>query len=304
MKRSLPPLNALRAFEVAARTGGFTKAAGELLVSQGAISRHVALLEYFLGVTLFHRSHRQVQLTQEGHAYASAVRIALDQIEQATRDVRATRLRRSLHIKVYSTLAICWLVPRLGQFHALYPEMAVTISSSPAPADLALEDVMFTIDHGTDRMPWARYDPLFRAELMPVCSPALLNGPNPIKVPGDLLNHVLLSSLNRPNDWQLWLEGVGITDHGVGIGLTFSNSSLAYEAAANGIGVAMAQAHYVENEIEIGRLVAPFKQRALTGSKYYLVSRWSDATVPETVAFRDWMILESGKSSTAFSEED
>jgi LysR family transcriptional regulator, glycine cleavage system transcriptional activator len=151
MKRTLPPLNALRAFEVAARAGGFTRAARELLVSQGAVSRHVALLESFLGITLFHRSHRQVQLTQEGRTYAAAIRIALDDIEQATREVRATRARRSLHIKVYSTLAICWLVPRLGRFHALYPEMAVIISSSPEPADMAHEDVLFTVDHGTDQ---------------------------------------------------------------------------------------------------------------------------------------------------------
>ncbi len=301
MKRSLPPLNALRAFEVAARTGGFTRAARELLVSQGAVSRHIASLESYLGVSLFHRNHHQVKLTREGRVYADAIRTAIDSIEQATHDIRTDSANRSLHIKVYSTLAICWLVPRLGRFHALYPELAVTISSSPKPADLAEEDVLFTIDRGIDRHDWARYDPLFRTELLPVCSPSLLDAVQSIKEPKNLLSHVLLHSLNRPTDWPQWLDSVGISEPNVEVGLTFSNSSLAYEAAANGIGIAMAQVHYIENELETGRLIAPFPQRVQTGN-YFLVSRWSDADLPEVIAFREWMAVESRKSSTSFSE--
>ncbi len=304
MKRSLPPLNALRVFEVAARTGGFTRAAQELRISQGAVSRHVAALESFLGIALFQRNHRQIKLTPEGHVYANAIRGALDSIKQATGDIQASRAKRGLHIKVYSTLAICWLVPRLGRLHALHPDMGVTISSSPQPADLSQEDVLFTIDHGTKRKDWARYDPLFHVELLPVCSPSLLNASPPVREPKDLLRHALLSSLNRPMDWPSWMAHVGVAGGDPAPGLTFSNSSLAYEAAANGIGVAMAQYHYVENELEHGRLVAPFAQRLRTGRHHYLVSRWADAELPEVIAFRDWIIAESRKSAAAFTEPD
>lgn len=302
MKRVLPPLNALRVFEVAARTGGFTRAAQELRISQGAVSRHVASLETFLGISLFQRSHRRITLTAAGKTYANAIRGALDSIKQATGDIQVDRASRGLHIKVYSTLAICWLVPRLGRFHALHPAMGVTISSSPQPADLSQEDVLFTIDHGTERKEWARYDPLFHVDLLPVCSPALLKASPPIRAPKDLLGHVLLYSLNRPTDWPNWMTHVGVANGEVAPGLTFNNSSLAYEAAANGIGVAMAQYHYVENELENGRLVAPFPQRLRTGRHHYLVSRWANADLPEVVAFREWIIAESRKSAASFTE--
>lgn len=304
MKRTLPPLNALRVFEVAARTGGFTRAARELRISQGAVSRHVAALESFLGVPLFRRSHRQINLTPQGQIYANAIRGALDGIKLATGDIQASRTDGALHIKVYSTLAICWLVPRLGRFHALHPKMGVTISSNPQPADLSQEDVLFTIDHGTARKDWARYDPLFHIELLPVCSPSLLKASPAIREPKDLLRFVLLSSLNRPMDWTNWMAHVGVAQGDVAPGLTFSNSSLAYEAAINGIGVAMAQYHYVENELEHGRLVTPFPQRLRTGRHQYLVSRWADAELPEVIAFRDWIMAESRKSAASFNESE
>jgi LysR family glycine cleavage system transcriptional activator len=137
-----------------------------------------------------------------------------------------------------------------------------------------------------------------------VCSPSLLGASPPIREPGDLLRHVLLYSLNRPTDWPRWMKHAGVLDAEVSAGLTFNNSSLAYEAAANGIGIAMGQAHYVEGDLESGRLVAPFPHRLRTGSKHYLVSRWADADLPEVVAFRDWMIAEAGTSSAAFTERE
>jgi LysR family glycine cleavage system transcriptional activator len=304
MKRSLPPLNALRAFEVAARTGGFTRASHELLVSQGAVSRHVASLETFLGVKLFRRSHRMVRLTQEGEAYAAAVRTALDHIEQATQQLRRGQAARPLHIKLYSTLAIRWLVPRLGRFRARYPGIDVKVTSDPTPAQMGREDVEFTIDHGNGRQEWLRHDPLFRIELLPVCSRSLIESAKCMAEPRDLLDHLLLHSLNRPKDWARWLEHFNVTTGAMAPGLTFSNSSLAYEAAINGIGIAMAQAHYVEDELEAGRLVAPFPQRLCIGRKYYLVSRNADADVPEVAAFRDWMLAEARQSSAFFEEDE
>lgn len=304
MKRSLPPLNALRAFEVAARTGGFTRASHELLVSQGAVSRHVASLESYLGVKLFRRSHRMVRLTREGEVYAAAVCKALDHIEQATHQIRRGHQGRPLHIKLYSTLAIRWLVPRLGRFRALHPGIDVKVTSNPHPAQLDQEDVDFTIDHGRDRQDWLRHDPLFRIELLPVCSQSLLASAGPIAKPRDMLDHQLLHSLNRPKDWALWLEHVNVTTGDIVPGLTFSNSSLAYEAAISGIGIAMAQVHYVEDELEAGRLVAPFPQRLCIGRKYYLVSRNSDTDVPEAAAFRSWMLAEASRSSAAFKDDE
>lgn len=293
MKRRLPPLNALRAFEVAARNGGFTPAARELRVSQGAVSRHVAFLEDYLGLRLFHRGHREARLTREGRNYAIEIGGAFDRIEQATRRLGGGRAGRPLSVTVFSTLAIRWLVPRIGRFHALYPKIDVQITSSPKPAVLRRENIDFTIDYAEDRKDGAHYDPLFDVEILPVCSKELLNGAPPIRKPADLLNHVLLHSLNRLEDWARWFDHVGVAVASLDNGLKFSNSSLTLQAALNGIGVALAQPQFIEDELASGRLAAPFKQTLKPGRTYFLVSREGDSSVPEIAAFREWVLAEA-----------
>jgi LysR family glycine cleavage system transcriptional activator len=298
MPRQLPPLKALRAFEVAARTGSFTAAARELRVSQGAVSRHIAVLESVLGVTLFDRSHREVRLTRDGEKYAISIGLAFDQVEHATQHLWRGQNQRSLRIKLYPTMATRWLVTRIGNFHALRPNIDVQITTSNHPAALDREDIDFTIEHGDIRQEGSRYDYMFDIELLPVCSPSILNGSRPIREPRNLLEQVLLHSLLRMSYWKRWFQSVGIHDAIADNGLKFGNSSLVYQAAINGVGVAMADPRFVADELASGRLVPPFQQRLMTGRAYYLVGREQDAQEPSVTAFRDWVLSECRGEAT------
>ena len=292
MNRRLPPLNALRAFEAAARTGSFTLAAQELDVSQSAVSHQVSHLEEFLGVKLFERHARHVKLTREGTEYSLAMGTAFELIERETHRLSRSG-RPSLRIKAFPTFTIRWLLPRLGSFHAQHPDIDVQITTSMAPAELSHEDVDLTLEHQKGRQPGVRYDHLFDVELLPVCSQLLLQGPPPIEAPEDLLRHVLLHGLNRLNDWKIWLEANGRKAPLLARGLRFGNSHLVYQAAANGIGVAIGQPRFVEDDIATGRLVAPFPTLITTAEVYYLASLPTRGASPIVTTFRDWMIEEA-----------
>jgi LysR family glycine cleavage system transcriptional activator len=294
MGRRLPPLNALRVFDVAARTGTFTRAADDLRVSQGAISRQIAHLEEFLGTKLFDRDGRQVKLTQIGRDYARIIARAFEQVEHETQRILPTGRRRSLRIQIFPSFAIRWLVPRLGSFHAAFPDIDVQITTSMQPTDLAYEDVDLTIERTRGRQVGSRYDLLFEIELLPVCNPKFLSGPDPIRHPKDVLDHVLLHALNRRSDWQRWLSAAGIEQTESAGGLEFGNSSLVYQAAANGVGIAIAQRRFVDLDLEVGRLVAPFDMALATGEIYYVVTRPNAPGA--VVAFRDWLVSEATKN--------
>jgi LysR family glycine cleavage system transcriptional activator len=291
--RRLPPLNAVRAFEVAARHSGFTLAAKELHVSQGAVSRQIANLEAYLDVKLFDRQLREVRLTWEGARYAEAIASALEQIETATKQLKAKASKRPLRIRIFPTMGIHWLVPRLGRFHAQHREVDVQITTSMEPAVLERDDVDFTVSFAPSDRAGTRSDPLFDVEIIPVCSPTVRDGPPGIRTPDDLLRQLLLHPLNRPNDWARWLEGVGIAAPKLNGGLQFGNSCLLYQSAVENTGVAIAQYRFVEDELVSGRLVAPFPQRVRTGESLYLTSFQNSTTTSAALAFRDWMLAEA-----------
>lgn len=297
--RRLPPLNALRAFDAAARTGSFTLAARELDVSQSAISHQVSHLEAFLGVRLFVRRARHVELTREGAEYSMAMATALQLIESESHRLSRIGRRQSLRIKAFPTFTIRWLLPRLGAFHALHPDIDVQITTSTMPADLAREDVDLTLDHQNGLQSGARYDYLFDIELVPVVGKLLMQAAPALDRPEDLLRQVLLHGLNRLDDWKIWLEGSGLRAPLLTRGLRFGNSHLVYQAAANGIGVAIAQPPFVEDDVANGRLIIPFPGRIRTGEIYYLVSLPSRSAAPAVDLFRDWVIAEARRPSAA-----
>ena len=291
--RRLPPLNALRAFDAAARTGSFTLAARELDVSQSAISHQISHLEAFLGVRLFTRHARHVELTREGADYSMAMATAFQIIESESSRISRAGRRQSLRIKAFPTFTIRWLLPRLGAFHAMHPDIDVQITTSTMPADLAREDVDLTLDHQNGRQSGARYDFLFDVELLPVAGRLLMQTAPTMERPEDLLRHVLLHGLNRLDDWKIWLEGSGLQAPVLTRGLRFGNSHLVYQAAANGIGVAIAQPPFVEEDIANGRLITPFPRRVRTGEIYYLVTLPSRSATPAVDLFRDWIITQA-----------
>jgi LysR family glycine cleavage system transcriptional activator len=295
MSRRLPPLNALRAFEASARNASFTRAAQELCVTQGAISRHVAALEDWTKAQLFVRGRHGIELTGPGQAYFRTVRAALDQIEQATRQLQQQPDDRRLRIKLPPTFAIKWLVPRLARFHAARRDIDVQITTSHQRADFDREEVDISIHSETQPPAGPGYRRLFGETLLPVCAPGLLDKAPRLSVPGDLAEHVLLCSLNRPHDWPTWLSAAGVHHVDGNSGLKFENAALAYQAAIDQLGVMIAQLAFVSDDLLAGRLVAPLSLRVSTPGAYVLAYR-SDRPKPERVqAFEDWIVREAAE---------
>jgi LysR family glycine cleavage system transcriptional activator len=273
MSRRLPPLNSLRAFEAAARHGKFTRAADELCVTQGAVSRHVSGLERWLGIRLFERTRRGIELTPKGAVYFRTLRGALDQIDASTRQLLEHPDERALRLKLPPTFAIRWLVPRLARFLALDRHADVQITTSHQPVDFDREEVDACIHSGNAPPPGTASQRLFGEVLLPVCSPRLLERGPPLRKPADLARHVLLCSLHRPRDWPTWLAAARITNIDGNSGLKFENSALSYQAALDASGVVVAQRAFVEEDLRAGRLVAPFALRAPTPDAYFFAYR-------------------------------
>jgi len=293
MPRKLPPLNALRAFEAAGRYLSFTGAAEELRVTQSAVSRHVGALEDWLGVKLFFRRQRGIELTARGEAYFRSLSSALDQIDHATRRVRDNADETLLRLKLPPTFALRWLAPRLARFKALHPQIEMQITTSHSPGDFEREDVDVFVHSEFGAPSGDGYRRLFGEVLMPVCSPRLLHGGPPLRAPADLTGHVLLSSTNRPRDWPLWLAGAGAPGLQIRDAMTFDNAALAYQAAIDALGVVMAQKALIEDDLLAGRLVAPLPQQVSTQGGYYLAFHPNRPKPPRVAAFEAWLMAEA-----------
>ncbi|KDR41919.1 transcriptional regulator [Caballeronia glathei] len=293
MRRKLPPLNALRAFEASGRYSSFTGAAKELLVTQGAVSRHVSSLEDWLGVKLFLRTHRGIELTRKGEAYIRALSVAFDQIDYATREARDQTEGSVLRLKVPPTFAMRWLVPRLTRFQSMHPGIELQVTTSHEPANFRQEDVDVSVhshpfppvDSGQHR--------LFREVLMPVCSPNLLKREPGLRCPKDLARHALLSSRHRPMDWSRWLIEAGITELDSPGSIDFDNAALAYQGAIDDLGVVIAVRALIEDDLRTGRLVAPFDLQVSTPGGYYLACSQVSSKSPQLVAFEEWLVKEA-----------
>jgi LysR family glycine cleavage system transcriptional activator len=293
MSRRLPPLNAIRAFESAARNASFTRAANELFVTQGAVSRHVAALERWFGTKLFRRTQRGIELTAKGGAYFRVVKGALDQIDHATRQLQHSPDENLLRLKLPPTFAIRWLVPRLARFHAQHRGIDVQITTSHDTADFDREDVDAYIHSDLEASTGPGFRRLFGEVLTPVCSPKLLKRGPPLRKPRDLAQHVLLCSLHRPHDWPAWLAAAGERDIDGNSGLKFENAALAYQAAIDELGVMIAQRALVQDDLRAGRLVAPFSLDVTTAGAYYLAYHPDRPKSARLVAFEEWLLAEA-----------
>jgi LysR family glycine cleavage system transcriptional activator len=292
VSRQLPPLNALRAFEAAARHLSFTRAAEELHVTQAAVSHQVKALEQRLGVMLFRRLNRALMLTDPGQAYLPAIRDAFDAIAQATRRLKAQEAAGSLTVSTMDSFAAKWLVPRLGRFRAKQPDIDVRISTSDRLVDFAHEDVDLAIRCGRGDYPGLQVARLLTEDIFPVCSPALVDGDPPLRAPEDLRHHTLLHD-NMRQDWRMWLMAAGLDDVDPTRGPAFSLSSLVVQAAVDGQGVALGRGALVGDDLAAGRLVRPFTGSLPADFAYYIVYPEVAARQPKIVAFRDWLFDEA-----------
>lgn len=295
MSKSQLPLTALRAFEATARHLSFTKAAAELHVTQGAVSQQVAQLEQRVSAALFIRNGHTIALTQDGEALSSALGDALDQMDTAIQAVSKKPGDRTLKVKVFPTVAIRWLIPRLSSFHNDHAGLDVQITTTLRMVDFKNEDVDVSIRYGRGGWPGVRSDLLFNEILVPVCRPDIaLEGR--LRSVEDLANFSLLHSLQRNDDWSAWLDATGHGSLKPVANLRFGNSALAYQAALDGAGIALAQLAFVEDYVREGRLALPFPQPVLPNRNYYLVCNDKRSDLERVRIFRSWIIKQAQKT--------
>ncbi|WP_299495550.1 transcriptional regulator GcvA [uncultured Shewanella sp.] len=289
MPKRLPPLNAVKAFEAAARQLSFTRAAEELFVTQAAVSHQIKALEEFLGLKLFRRKNRSLLLTEEGQSYFLDIKDLFVQLSDATDRLLARSAIGSLTVSTSPSFAIQWLVPRLSKFSELNPDIDVRIKAVDNEQSSLSDDVDVAIYYGQGHWPGVHADKLRNEVLIPVCSPMLLKGPKPLNTPSDLKNHTLLHDASR-QDWQAWFKQTGVGDINVNQGPIFSHSSLVLQAAAYGQGVALGYSVLASPDIKAGRLICPFPDVLVSKNAYYLVCEQNLAEVGKITAFREWML--------------
>jgi LysR family transcriptional regulator, glycine cleavage system transcriptional activator len=299
---SLPSLNGLRAFEAAARHLSFTRAAAELNVTQTAISHQIRRLEEQLGIRLFVRRNRALELTREAESYLPAVRAAFEDLRTATARLRRSDRGELLTVSTMASLASKWLVTRVAAFQEVHPHVEVRITTSSHLVDFRREDVDMAVRYGRGHWPGLRAEWLMAEDLFPVCSPALMTGENALRCPEDLANHTLLHTTVAREDWQLWLTAAGLpAAMAMRRGLSFDQSFMAIQAAIDGLGVAMGRTRYVEADLAAGRLVKPFDLVLPAEAGFYVVAPEETADLPKIALFRDWLIasVEPGKPAPA-----
>jgi LysR family transcriptional regulator, glycine cleavage system transcriptional activator len=299
MAHRLPPLNALRTFEAAARHLSFTKAADELFVTQAAVSHQIRTLEEHLGAPLFRRMNRALMLTDVGQALLPSVREAFDRLSAGVRRAQDLCCGGALTISTTPSLAASWLAGRLARFQALHPEIELQLSATARLADFAREGIDCGIRYGTGDWPGLVSLRLFRTALVPVCSPLLLDGVHPLRQPQDLVHHTLLHALDDPDEWRLWLRAAGADGIDPTRGLKFDSVPLVLQAAVSGAGVGIGRRQLVEAEIAAGRLVAPFALELPDDYAYYFVAPEDTAEQPKVAAFRDWLVAEVARANIA-----
>jgi LysR family glycine cleavage system transcriptional activator len=297
MARRLPPLNSLRAFEAAARHLSFTRAAEELHVTPAAISHQIKALEAHLGVKLFRRLNRAVLLTDAGQACVSGLSEAFDRMAAALERLRARECAGPLTVSTSPAFAAKWLVPRLERFQERCPEVDVRVSAAMRLVDFAREDVDVAIRYGPGRYPGLLAELLLTNEVVPVCAPALLGSPRPLRVPQDLRHHTLLHDDTPTSDgaypnWAMWLRAAGVEGVDASRGPRFDYAGLAFEAAAVGRGVALALSTIAAGDLAAGRLVRPFAVAVPTPFAYFMVCPEALAARPKVEAFRCWLRAE------------
>ena len=292
MTRRLPPLNALRSFEAAARLASFSDAAEELHVTHGAVSRAVRTLEDYLGQKLFERTTRRVRLTPVGARYAGAVRDTLDRLSSATSAIIDERREGPLNVSTLDSFAAKWLVPRLFRFRRAYPDIDIRLATSERLADFVTDGNDIAIRFGRGRYPGLVAEMLMREEVFPACSPSLLAGTSSLKKPQDLEHHMLIHD-EFPIDWGMWLRTAGVEGVDHHRGPIFQSSEHAIQAAIQGEGVVLARGSLVADDLRAGRLIKPFKLSLPAEVAYYVVYPPSSLEWKKVAAFRDWVLAES-----------
>jgi LysR family transcriptional regulator, glycine cleavage system transcriptional activator len=298
-RRSLPPLNAVRAFEAAARLGSFKEAASELGVTHGAVSQQIRLLEDWLGTpALFRRSVRRVVITPAGAALLAEVGPALDRISAA---VQQHRERRGdvpvavLRVNALATFSLRWLLPRMSLFRAEHPDIEVRLTTSNDPIDALPDPFDVVIRGGPDSFHGFSSRFLLSERRLPVCSPKLLTQ-LPLTEVADLSRHTLLHVMSMPRLWRDWLSEAGQSALQPAASLTFDHFYLTIQAALDGLGVAMGPTALIADDLAAGRLVTPFPKISLPARSYFAYLPEAHRNDPHNAVFCDWLEQQGRKT--------
>ena len=294
MRQRLPPLNALKAFEAAARHESFTRAAEELFVTQGAVSHQVKALETELGIKLFNRERQRLIITEAGREYLTVIRDALDRIALGTERLLQRQNSGVLTVSTSPDFAAKWLVHRLGNFAEAHPEIDLRVSATMHHVDFTREEVDLAVRHGDGNWPGLETVRLSSEQLFAVCSPKLLTGRRRLIKPSDILKYPLIHMDSRA-DWSKWLQAMGLEDAEVIHGPVLNRASMVIDAAINGQGIALARTTLAAWDLFNGRLVRPFLDSMRLSKTYWVICPKATAAVPKVVTFRDWLLAEASQ---------
>jgi LysR family glycine cleavage system transcriptional activator len=295
MARRLPPLNNLKAFEAAARSESFTRAAEELNVTPGAVSHQVKALEATLGVKLFSRVRQRLVITEAGREYLAVVRDALDRIALGTQRLVQRKKPGVLTVSTSPDFAAKWLVNRLSRFAEKHPDVELRVSATTHYVDFAREDVDVAIRHGNGNWPGLHMERLYSERLFPVCSPKLVTGRNRITKAADLLKFPLLR-LEDAKNWTRLFEAAGVREP-IGPGPVLNRASMLIDAAIDGQGIALARTALAAWDLINGRLVRPVDDSLRMANTYWIVCPKVAWNVPKIAAFRDWVLAEAAEDA-------
>jgi LysR family glycine cleavage system transcriptional activator len=289
--RDLPALNAIKAFEAAARHESFSRAADELFVTHGAVSHQIRALEAELGVTLFTREGKRLRLTDVGRRYAVRVRTALVELAEATREIRSSDREKRLVVSILSSFAARWITPRVGSFIEANPQWDLELQTTNALVDFARDDVDVAIRFGYGRYPGLHVELLLEEVFFPACTPDFNGGDLP-KTPADLANVPLLRSDDQL--WKRWFDAAGLPDWPEPRrGVLYQDSSNLLQATIDGQGVALTRRALATHEIEAGRLVRLFDVDGPSPWQYFFVCPPQLRHTPRVEAFHDWIFTEA-----------
>ncbi|WP_421028866.1 LysR substrate-binding domain-containing protein [Paraburkholderia sp. A1RO-5L] len=290
-RKRLPPLNTISAFEASARLMSFTKAAEELHLSQGAVSRQIQVLEDRMGVPLFTRRHKEIQLTRAGLIFQQAIAQSLNSIRRAVTMIEALDTS-TVTIAATNAMANFWLMPAIFEFRSQHPNIDIRVLASNSPIDPWHEPIDLAIRYGDGHWPNLTKVKLFEEEIFPVCAPSYQRN-HGIKTVQDLIECELIeydSDSAESNSWDTWLESAGFQPGAVRKSLTLSHYDLVYRAACSGKGVALAWAYGVPQEDRGALLVRPLDVSVKTGLSEYIIYADNEELSAPAKVFLDWLI--------------
>jgi LysR family glycine cleavage system transcriptional activator len=297
--RRLPPLNALRIFEVAARTGSYAEAGVELGLTHGAVSRQIAVLETWLGQRLFVRTGRRMTATPAARAFAAEVSGSFDRLSKAAEAYGHPSVRRILRVNAHTTLAIRWLIPRLEQFHADRPNVEVVVTTAPTLHDELRGGFDVAIRRGVaEQSIWPQYQAVHFLDEMDtlIVSPAL-HERNPLRQPTDIVKHVLLGSETRPGDWADWLGRAGLSVGAEQRRRLFDHFFVTRQAVIDGLGIGIGPLPVLQTDLAAGLILTPFPTILVPRTGYVALVPLDANKTSSLTAFIDWLVAEGARQA-------